>query len=129
MKIYKARVAFCATDTKEEYGHETYFLVAAKRSDADKAALKMSEESHYDDVRVDHYRRVYAEVALESGDLILMPDPDPALNDAWAHGNWEGRVVNIRGDGKLVTVCDQDDDWFDIETERVIALLKEKENA
>ena len=129
MKIFKATVIFHATVNKAEYGRETYYLPAASEASAKTAALKLSEDSHYDDVRVEHYRRVEVEAALVIGETFIMPDPNPALNDAWAHGNWEGEVVGFRCGGKLITVRDQDEMFYDIETERVVELIKEEANA
>lgn len=127
MRIFNATVNFYATDTKQFYGEEHYAIVANKEEDAVRHALAASEDSKYDDPRVDHFRGVVLDEGpfVDVGDSFIMPDPDPTLNDAWAHGNWEATVVGFRDHGKLVTVRDQDSNAFDIEAGRVIPLIEE----
>ena len=56
MKHYQATVKFYAEGV--EYGRETYPVTANNNEVAEKIALKLAEESLYDDARIDRSRQV-----------------------------------------------------------------------
>lgn len=128
MKRYNAVVKFRDIDTNEVYGTEVYKISASDRKRATTEALKQSESSNYFDARISFAREVVLTFhSLAVGDTFIMPEPNPALNDAWKHGNFEAKVIGFRKKGSLVTVQDLDNDAFDIEFDRAIALFTEQQ--
>ena len=68
--------------------------------------------------------------ALKRGQVVLVPEPSRE-DDAWQHefqGRVHGRKGNTQGsillDGinNLVTIIDQEDNWWDVECERLIII-------
>lgn len=59
---------------------------------------------------------------------IIMPEPSARFSDKWVHGGWEGRIGGHRDKGKLICVNDSEGDAFDIETARVMEILKKSED-
>jgi len=76
---FTVRVDFISSDDYKVYGSEEYTVEAESEEKAREKALKMSDNSQYDDPRVDHRRA--AEVIGDSGDFaVALPKGDFLLH-------------------------------------------------
>lgn len=50
------------------------------------------------------------------GNSVIMPDPKD--DDLWSFGNFSATVISFK-DESLITVTDCDDNWWDVEADRV----------
>lgn len=54
---------------------------------------------------------------IEIGDYVIIPDPEE--DDTWNYGEISVSVDSIDKDSGIITVVDADDDYFDVEANRV----------